>query len=104
MVIVILKVDLLINDNFWGKISAQTSLIWEAWDRALPKKCPLLATSHYYMYNWASKASPTLGCSIEISRNIYMLVGMSVVSKMRRRNYLAHAHAQSHFWAVKTDL
>ena len=22
----------------------------------------------------------------------------------RRRNYVAHAHAQSHFWAVKTDL
>ena len=30
------------------------------------------------MYNWASEASPTLGCSIEISRDIYMYVGMSV--------------------------
>ena len=30
-------------------------------------------------YNWASEASPTLGCSIEISRDIYMSVGMSVV-------------------------
>ena len=29
--------------------------------------------------NWASEASPTLGCSIEISRDIYMSVGMSVV-------------------------
>ena len=31
--------------------------------------------------NWASKASPTLGCSIEISRDIYicMSVCMSVV-------------------------
>ena len=28
------------------------------------------------IHNWASKASPTLGCSIEISRD----VGMSVVS------------------------
>ena len=28
--------------------------------------------------NWASEESPTLGCSIEISRDIY--VGMSVVS------------------------
>ena len=30
--------------------------------------------------NWASEASPTLGCSIEISREryIYMYVGMSV--------------------------
>ena len=25
------------------------------------------------MCNWASEASPTLGCSIEISRDIYML-------------------------------
>ena len=90
MVIVILKADLLINDNFLEEISAQTPLIWEAWDRALPKKCPLLATSHYYMYK--SETSPTLGCSIEISRNIYMSVGMSVMSKMRRRNYLAHAN------------
>ena len=31
-------------------------------------------------------------------------VGMSVVSKMRRQDYVAHAHVQSHFWAVKTDL
>ena len=25
------------------------------------------------IHNWASEASPTLGCSIEISRDIYML-------------------------------
>ena len=25
-------------------------------------------------YNWASEASPTLGCSIEISRDIYILI------------------------------
>ena len=25
-----------------------------------------------FIYNWASKASPTLGCSIEISRNMYI--------------------------------
>ena len=29
--------------------------------------------------NWASEASPTLGCSIEISGDIHMSVGMSVV-------------------------
>ena len=29
---------------------------------------------------WASEASPTLECSIEISRDIYIYVGMSVVS------------------------
>ena len=26
-----------------------------------------------YYYNWASKASPTLGCSIKISRDIYIV-------------------------------
>ena len=35
--------------------------------------------------NWESEVSPTLGCSIEISRDIYVsvgrLVGISVVSK-----------------------
>ena len=30
-------------------------------------------------YHWASKASPTLGCSIEISRDV---VGMSYVCRM----------------------
>ena len=25
-------------------------------------------------YNWASEASPTLGCSIEISRDIYICI------------------------------
>ena len=29
-------------------------------------------------YNWASEASPTLGCSIEILRDIYMYVYMYV--------------------------
>ena len=29
---------------------------------------------------------------------------MSVVSKVRRWNYVAHVQAQSHFWAVETDL
>ena len=38
------------------------------------------------IFNWASEASPTLGCSIEISRDIYiymyiyMYVGMSRMS------------------------
>ena len=37
----------------------------------------LLSDSHIYNYsinNWASEASPTLGCSIEISRDIYMYI------------------------------
>ena len=52
--------------------------------------------------NWASKASPTLGCSIEILRDIiiYIYVGMSVVSKMRRQKYVAHAHGQIIFWRL----
>ena len=34
-------------------------------------------------YNWASEATPTLGCSIEISRDIYIyVVGMSVVCQI----------------------
>ena len=31
-------------------------------------------------------------------------VGMSVVSKMRRRDYVAYAHALSQFWVVKIAL
>ena len=31
-----------------------------------------------YQDNWASEASPTLGCSIEISRDIYIYICMSV--------------------------
>ena len=31
------------------------------------------------LINWASEANPTLGCSIEISRDIYIYVHVSVV-------------------------
>ena len=41
--------------------------------------------------NWASEASPTLGCPIEISCDIYIYV-------------CAKTHAQSQFWAVKPEL
>ena len=46
--------------------------------------------------NWASEASPTLGCSIEISGDIY--VGMSVVCQINcvgGITWTKHAHAQS---------
>ena len=33
----------------------------------------------YYNLNWASEASPTLGCSIEISHDICMYVCMSLI-------------------------
>ena len=53
---------------------------------------------HNEVCNWASEASPTLGCSIEISRDIYMYVGMSVClswSKKRRRKYVGQTRACS---------
>ena len=34
----------------------------------------VLVHRNILMYNWASEASPTLGCSIEISRDIYMYI------------------------------
>ena len=37
----------------------------------------------------ASEASPTLGCSIEISRDIYIYMSVYLsCPKMRRRNYV----------------
>ena len=38
------------------------------------------------------------------SRFCVIYIYVSVVCQLHRRNYVAHAHAQSHFWAVKTDL
>ena len=53
-----------------------------------------------------AKQAPILGCSIEISRDMYTLVGRSVgqsvclsCPKMRRRNNVAQTHACS-----KSDL
>ena len=40
---------------------------------------PLKNIRHKFQFNWASEASPTLGCSIEISRDIYIYVHVSVV-------------------------
>ena len=57
--------------------------------------------------NWASEACPTLGCSIEISRDIYMSVGRSVCLSWSKSvggiTWAKRAHAQSQFWAVKSD-
>ena len=56
--------------------------------------------------NWASEASPTLGCSIEISRDIYMYIYICVCLsyvKSRGITCIKHAHAQSQYWAVKSD-
>ena len=38
-------------------------------------------------FNWASEASPTLGCSIEISRDIYMYVCLRLsMGKQYKKN------------------
>ena len=53
------------------------------------------------MLNWASEASPTLGCSIEISRDICMLVclwetiGKIGMQKRHGQNYVAQTCARS---------
>ena len=60
------------------------------------------------MANWASEASPTLGCSIEISRDIcicrsvgrYVCRGPKSVGGI---TWAKRAHAQSQYWAVKSD-
>ena len=66
--------------------------------------------SNLIAYYWASEASPTLGCSIEILRDICWYVCMSVcLQKIRMSKCVGgitcpkHTHAQSQFWAVKTD-
>ena len=56
--------------------------------------------------NWASEARPTLGCSIEISRDIYMYVYMCVChgpKSVGGITWAKRAHAQSQYWAVKSD-
>ena len=45
--------------------------------------------------DWTSEASRTLGCSIEISHDIYVSVCMSWYAKVRRRNYVAQKRACS---------
>ena len=60
----------------------------------------MLAVNAISICNWASEASPTLGCSIEISRDIYMSVCLSCPKCV---GGITFAHAQSQFWAVKSD-
>ena len=55
---------------------------------------------------WASEASPTLGCSIEISRDICIYVYMCVCrgpKSVGGITWAKRAHAQSQYWAVKSD-
>ena len=72
--------------------------------------CMLCVCSMYvvYMLNWASEASPTLGCSIEISRDIYIYMCVCQFVCLRMPKCVGgitrpkNAHAQ--FWTVKNDL
>ena len=65
-----------------------------------------VTVSNFFFICWASEASPTLGCSIEISRDIYiyMSVCMSVVvqKSVGGITWAKRAHAQSQYWAVKS--
>ena len=57
-------------------------------------------------YNWASEASPTLGCSIEISRDICIYVYMCVCrgpKSVGGITWAKRAHAQSQYLTVKSD-
>ena len=65
-----------------------------------------------YMYlvikypNWASEANPTLGCSIEILRDIGMYICMCVCRSPKSVGgftWAKRAHAQSKYWAVKSE-
>ena len=54
------------------------------------------------MLNWATVVSPTLGCSIEISRDTYMYVfdclwekQKKLYAKMRGQNYVVQTRACS---------
>ena len=60
-------------------------------------------TTFSHGINWASEASPTQGCSIEISHDIYMLSVCFVcqINCVGRITWTKHAHAQSiFFWRL----
>ena len=65
----------------------------------------------YTIKSYWSEESPTLGCSIDISRDICRYVDMSVcLQKIHMPQCVGgitwpkHMHAQSQFQAIKTDL
>ena len=72
--------------------------------KCIPKVSNISYEVGWNLNNWASEASPTLGCSIEISRDIYIRVYLSCPIRVGRISWPKHAHAQSKFWVVKTDL
>ena len=71
--------DSRISQNLHGTISNLCSTFFTCYKRL---KTPMLKVKGQndlctIIYNWASEASPTLGCSIEISRDICRYVGLS---------------------------
>ena len=54
-----------------------------------------LESSNMTLYYWASEASPTLGCSIEISSDFIFLCVCLSWSKKRWRNYMGQMRAYS---------
>ena len=58
---------------FYFVLISQTSIVHTKIISSYELARPIMGTIFVVnIYNWASEASPTLGCSIEISRDIYM--------------------------------
>ena len=55
--------------------------------------------------NWASEARPTLGCSIEISCDIYIICACVLrgPKSIGGSTWAKRAHTQSQYCAVKSD-
>ena len=62
-----------LNDSFDSFFQVAVDVPLKLPVKALPTICKEIRDSLYESY-WASEASPTLGCSIEISRDIYIQV------------------------------
>ena len=65
-----LIIDQLSLEGVWSIIESSSLIIRKFWDVHL--HIYIHVNHNYNQNNWASKASPTLGCSIEISRDIYI--------------------------------
>ena len=73
---------------------------------------PLLCVLDATVCNWTSEASPTLGCSIEISRDIYMYVFDCLWENNTKKSYVKNAWAElrspntrmlkNQFWEFET--
>ena len=74
LLVSVLFVDPLPSFNWWAGSVGGEELKWRqlAHHQLMSQQGP----------HWASEASPTLGCSIEISRDIYIYVHVSVVCQI----------------------